>query len=276
MDSSPASKRTSTTTNGYSALPEVDTQKHEEFDGKELRTVEGKETVFRDIGGLEVQPAQGKQYTNSSGKEVAGSDGKERVETSAHYGDAAEYGVSDHDEQRDSVPRRKRRRVWLIGGIVMLVILGVALGVGLGVGLQSNDRTQEQSQPAASASGGATDGDPSSPSTLSTRGAFNGSSISMRRQGALKNLTSGAMTTSDSDDPHLILVFQHYSGDIRWMQRVDQDTWQGGSPSESITTWATNSTPLSVLSSSSTAEGTTEWHVFCKLLRRGLSTTEPS
>lgn len=263
-DHDPAMNRASTTSNGLSTSPEVDARNNEVSDGKELRPAEGKEAVYRGTEGLEVFPSDEKQRAPQSGIEVAGSEGKEAVQTYPYYGDAAISRDSNGDKHEDpnAGPRRRRRRAWIIGSIVLLVILGIALGVGLGVGLQSDTKEADSSQSASTSNATAS----SASSSSSTRGAFNGSGISMRRQGDLVNLTSGEVGTSDNDNHNLLLVFQHHTGDIRWMQRSAPDTWLGGSESESVTTWGRNATPLSILQTSWTEESKSEWHVFCKPL----------
>lgn len=253
-------KRSSTLTNGHSSLPEVDTRRADEAEGKEVQTQHGKETVLRETEGLQVRS----EGTQSSGIEIAGSEDKEAVTSAAYYGDEALYrpGPAGREEQVDmgAKRRRKRRRACVVGSVILLLILGIALGVGLGVGLPSNDKksgtlesgsTADETGSASAASG-------------SSKGAFNGTGISMRRQGDLTNLTSGVAGTGDSDPRNLLLVYQHYTGDIRWMQRSWPDTWLGGSESESITTWGKNGTPLSLMATGSSEESKAEWHVFCE------------
>lgn len=250
----------------FSTLPEVDTRKDHDLQGKELRPADGKETVCRDLSGIEVFYPPNDKYPHISGIEVAGGEEKESVQASAYYGAAANTskgeGIGEHISR---YRRRRKRRNWLIGGVILLVILGVALGAGLGVSLHTDDRETEGASSTSSKPDSAAGSE--AKSTLSTRGAFNGSGISMRRQGNLLNLTSGEMGTSNNDDRNLLLAFQHHTGDLRWMQRVWPNTWQGGSASESITSAAKNATPLSIMGSASTKEGVFEWHVICRCHR---------
>lgn len=264
-ESATSPHRSSTASNGFSALPEVDTREGKDSEGKQVRVGEGKETVVRGIGGLEVHSSNEKQHLQTGGIEVAGSDDKESVETRAHYADAAAPDTIDGDGHANQVSRRRRRRAWLIGGVVLLLILGIALGVGLGVGMQNNGQDSADGKNTTDPEGS------SAPSYTSTRGAFNGSAISIRRQASLVNLTSGEVGTSDEDARNLLLVFQHHSGDVRWMQRVWPNTWQGGSESETTTAPAKNGTPLSFLATDYKAEGKTYWHVFCKPTKQHLS-----
>lgn len=265
-DAGHSQKRSSTATNGFSALPEVDLRINEDLYGKQLMPADGKEAVNRDVGGLEALPVNEKQHYQTSGLEIIGSEDKEAVETYPHYGEGAVYHQSSPEERARSTSRHRRRRIWLAVSVALLLVLGIALGVGLGIGLKGDSLDTDQSRPQDSGPSSAVNASqsPSSPSTMSTRGAFNGSGISMRRQGNRLNLTSGEVGTS-YDDPHnLLLAFQHHTGELRWMQRVSPNTWQGGSESESITTWAKNGTPLSILGSGNTAESKQEWHVFCE------------
>ena len=49
---------------------------------------------------------------------------------------------------------------------------------------------------------------------------------------------------SDRNDGNLIIVFQHHTGQIRWMQRAFPDTWYGGTVYEVVATDAKNATPI--------------------------------
>lgn len=253
-----AHKHTSTASNGISSLPEVDTQATEDYYGKEVRTAEGKESVSRNSDGLEALP-HGKQQPYASGIEVIESDDKETVETQAYYGDAANFHPSSDDLYARPGPKPRRRRVLIIGGIALLLILGIALGVGLGIGLQPGSDSHEV-QHSQSSSPPTTTGSPLPPD----QGAFDGTGISVRRQSDLLNLTSGEVGTTGEDPRNLLLVYQHHSGDLRWMQRVWPNTWRGGSKSETITDDAKGGTPLSIMASGVEGESKQEWHVFCE------------
>lgn len=74
-----AEKRSLTSDDGFSALPEVDMRNDRDLQGKELRSVDGKEVISRDIGGLEVLPEKYGKHSHVTGIEVAGADEKESL-----------------------------------------------------------------------------------------------------------------------------------------------------------------------------------------------------
>lgn len=265
------------TGNGYSDLPEVDTQRADDDQEKELKPEDGKKTVRREVYAPEVASTRDIERTQAAGIEVAGADGKQTASASstddkevtstpaAHSGEDARHGFVDRAAQKNTRNPRRQKRAWIIGSSALLLLLAIALGVGLGVGLGQSGRgnkSEDKGSPGASESNGSVSETPA----LSTKGAFNGSGISLLTEGHLVNLTSGKAVTSDDKGSNLLLVFQHYAGDIRWMQRAGSNTWQGGSESESITTWGRNATPLSVLATHYTKEAKREWHVFCRFL----------
>ena len=83
------------------------------------------------------------------------------------------------------------------------------------------------------------------PAYYSTTGAFNG---------------SGFTLISESSGIHL--YFQHWTGEIRHMQRSsDGVSWYGGSASDIVAVDAKNGTTLTAVSYA--ANGTNSWHLFC-------------
>lgn len=104
---------------------------------------------------------------------------------------------------------------------------------------------------------------PSSPKYLSKRGAFNGTGISVMEYPNLVNLTSGEIAPGPNVDGNLLLVFQHHTGQVRWMRRVYPDSWQGGSAYDVVATDAKNATPIALR-----ANALGQHHVFCKYLIR--------
>jgi hypothetical protein len=57
------------------------------------------------------------------------------------------------------------------------------------------------------------------------------------------------------------MYFQHYTGDIRWMQLTNTGDWVGGTYSEVVAVDARNNTPLSAVAYS--IGGNDTWHIFC-------------
>ena len=99
--------------------------------------------------------------------------------------------------------------------------------------------------------------------SFSTSGAYNGTGIAVFGQGRARNLTS-AQPENDSDEENsLLVVFQHHTGELRWMQHLWPDTWRGGSTNEVIASDAKNGTPISVREGPYPI-GTMETHVFCQ------------
>ena len=98
------------------------------------------------------------------------------------------------------------------------------------------------------------------PMYLSKRGAFNGTGLAAM-QTRLMNLTSQGLSSAAQGHGNLLLVFQHYTGDIRFMVRGSTGHWQGGSVYDVVATDAKNGTPISLLSSAPI--GVIQHHVFC-------------
>jgi hypothetical protein len=107
-------------------------------------------------------------------------------------------------------------------------MLAIGLGAGLGLGLKRGIKGHAGVNPFAV--GGAIN-----PAYYSTRGAFNGSALAYA---ALPLVERG------SDDSQL-LFYQHYTGQIRYVQ-FDHGTGDlsGGSQSEIIAIDARNATPI--------------------------------
>lgn len=121
--------------------------------------------------------------------------------------------------------------------IALLIVLGVALGVGLGFGLNKDDSTQGTPiDPFCRDNPELCIGGALGEQYYSQKGAFNGSGIALA--GNIWN-----------QDTHLIftLYFQHWSGDIRYMQYTDDEKWVGGTRSETVATDAKNATAISAV-----------------------------
>lgn len=74
------------------------------------------------------------------------------------------------------------------------------------------------------------------PAYLSKSGAFNGSGIAI----ASYSFGSGGYGVIN-------VFFQHWSGQIRKMQLMDDGTWQGGDSTNIVATDARNATPISAV-----------------------------
>lgn len=58
------------------------------------------------------------------------------------------------------------------------------------------------------------------------------------------------------------VYFQHWTGDIRWIQLTPDGEWVGGGKSEVIVTDAKNATPISTVSYALEGSGEAQWHLF--------------
>ena len=95
---------------------------------------------------------------------------------------------------------------------------------------------------------------------------FNGSSISVIKQLLPTNLTSAPeQGLAPENINNFLLFFQHYAGDIRWIQSVWPDTWHGGSAYDLVASDAKNGTPISAVKSD--FDNIHQTHVFCQLFR---------
>ena len=92
---------------------------------------------------------------------------------------------------------------------------------------------------------------------LSTRGAFNGSDCSATHKARLSE--GGSLETED-DNSNSLVFYQHYTGEIRWMQHLAPETWYGGTADQVIATDAKNGTSMDMISS---VDSLLELHVYC-------------
>ena len=92
---------------------------------------------------------------------------------------------------------------------------------------------------------------------MSTRGVFNGSSISV-----VTHLLPTKLTSAPDNPNDFLLFFQHFAGDIRWIQyEYAQRAWQGGSINDVVANDAKNGTPISAVKRDFADVHQT--HVFC-------------
>jgi hypothetical protein len=81
------------------------------------------------------------------------------------------------------------------------------------------------------------------------------------QQPYLVNLTMPESTHSQKEEGNLLLVFQHHTSEIRWMQRDNTGTWRGGSAYDVVASDAKNATPITLLATG--PKGVQQHHVFC-------------
>ena len=227
-------------------------------------------------------------------KEVGISDEKEGVENFA-YGlplQRLEYqnGSQQVDGYKPTPGRRPSKKTWLVCAVLAaLSALGVGLGVGLTFGLRrhtwvlpfkASDQlsdlhprptTKAQHPASATSRPASTTSSTHIPLYFSTRGAFNGTSIAVTKDRNGQNLTSSA--PGSFNKWNLVLVYQHYTGELRWMQRIYlSSTWVGGSAYDVVATDAKNATPISV--NFKEAGGVAYHHVFCRFPDRSDATSK--
>lgn len=145
---------------------------------------------------------------------------------------------------REDEPKRQRhsKKFWLIClAVIALVPVGAGVGVGVGVGL------------GLAKSSGSGDGDLSQ--YMSKTGAFNGSGIAFASQSFSSSVTNGTQGVG-------VIYFQHWTGQIRYVQYSNAGEWVGGSYSEVVATDAKPGTPLSAVAYST--GGANVWNVFCQ------------
>ena len=211
--------------------------------------------------GLEVVPSVTRRRSSSqSGKEALARvnvhSGLETCETALHY----------DPPLRSSRQRIQNRRFFgarcgLCFAFLLLLILGLALGVGLGVGLgfdrsrshsttssTSHESTNSTDNVAETRIGGNLDA-----AYYSTNGAWNGTAFSTLQR-----------VSPETTSSYPILYFQHYSGDVRWMELLPNGSWIGGTSLETVANDAKNNTPISAVTW--ILKEVTHTHVFCTYL----------
>lgn len=76
------------------------------------------------------------------------------------------------------------------------------------------------------------------------------------------NLTLATSQSGAKEDGNLLLIFQHHTGDIRWMARDKAGVWTGGSRYDIVARDAKNATPITLLGAG--PNGLMQHHVFCE------------
>ncbi|KAF2183804.1 hypothetical protein K469DRAFT_710168 [Zopfia rhizophila CBS 207.26] len=133
--------------------------------------------------------------------------------------------------------------------VVWVVIVGLALGLGLGLGLKKKHSSPTKVDPFCRDHPDLCIGGYLDEEFYSKSGAFNGSGIALAGE-------------SWNHEEHKIFTvyFQHWTGDIRFMQYTADGQWIGGGKSETVATDAKNGTAISTVAYSMNA--TQVWHVF--------------
>ena len=74
---------------------------------------------------------------------------------------------------------------------------------------------------------------------------------------------SFATNEQGSSEESLVMYFQHWTGQIRWMRLGDDGQWTGGDSTTVVATNAKDHTPISAVSY--VWDGVSFWRVFCML-----------
>ncbi|TID12800.1 hypothetical protein E6O75_ATG09965 [Venturia nashicola] len=167
-------------------------------------------------------------------------------------------------QQRKRICGLTTKMFWIL--LALLIILLAAAGAGIGAGLgtkhkSSSSTTSASATPTSSGSKPTFTGNPDysiggaiDPAYYSKKGAFNGSGIAFAGA-ALKSKEQGQYT----------VYYQHYAGDIRYIQLGLDGTFIGGSRAETVAYDAKNSTPISVVQyvvDANLPNATSTWHLF--------------
>ncbi|KAF2650858.1 hypothetical protein K491DRAFT_720389 [Lophiostoma macrostomum CBS 122681] len=171
------------------------------------------------------------------------------------------------DEKGEPIPPRREselpaekprtfgiQRRYLLGIIILIwvLLLAIGLGVGLGLGLKKDNNHGPGSgfvDPYCVGNPDYCIGGSLGSNYYTTNGTFNGSGIALATE-----------FWNHQQRKIMTVYFQHWSGDIRWIQLTPQGQWIGGTKTEMIATDAKNATPISVVSYA--INGTAQWHVF--------------
>ncbi|KAE9964793.1 hypothetical protein BLS_008061 [Venturia inaequalis] len=169
----------------------------------------------------------------SPGKEVYETEGKEVVPQPEGFAHSKEHQYSEQDVKYPVHPEghateRKKRTcgIGIPGLLVLFILIAVALGVGLGVGL-SHTKKSRSSTPINHDINSA---------YMSKSGAFNGSGLAL----ASYSFGTGGYGVIN-------VFFQHWSGQLRKMQLMEDGSWTGGDFTSIVATDARNATPISAV-----------------------------
>jgi hypothetical protein len=195
--------------------------------------------------GLEVVPStQSDKQVVQAEKEVSHLEEDFSIPIERAHGDA-DYMTSKENVEMSQGPKYSPPRhrtvcgmrlkvLFILLAVVTLFVLGLA--IGLGVGLSLKDSGEVSSEPSNNASSS-----PPIQEAFSIGGGLNDSYYSSK----------GAWN------------YQHYSGALRWMRRLDSARWlRGPEQVEVVAVDAKNATPISAMYL--IQNQTSLWHVFCE------------
>jgi hypothetical protein len=221
--------------------------------------------------GLEVVPStQSDKQVVQAEKEVSHLEEDFSIPIERAHGDA-DYMTSKENVEMSQGPKYSPPRhrtvcgmrlkvLFILLAVVTLFVLGLA--IGLGVGLSLKDSGEVSSEPSNNASssppiqeafsigGGLND------SYYSSKGAWNGSGLAYTWQ-------TFSIDQEDQPKDEAVMYYQHYSGALRWMRRLDSARWlRGPEQVEVVAVDAKNATPISAMYL--IQNQTSLWHVFCE------------
>jgi hypothetical protein len=145
-----------------------------------------------------------------------------------------------------------RRRHFIACVILVWVILvAVGLGLGLGIGLRKKHFKHDAvfTEPYCVNNPQYCIGGALGSNYYTKNGTFNGTGIAIAGE-----------SWNREERKIMTVYFQHWTGEIRWIQLTPKGEWLGGSRSEVIATDAKNATPISVVAYA--VNGTAQWHLF--------------
>ncbi|ORY07031.1 hypothetical protein BCR34DRAFT_570945 [Clohesyomyces aquaticus] len=145
--------------------------------------------------------------------------------------------------------RRKVFYLVLAGILFCIIALGLGLGLGLTLGLDRHNSSSAKMDPFCRNNPTLCIGGMLDEKYYSKKGAFNGSGIALA--GESWNKEQRRIFT---------IYFQHWTGDIRFMQYTTDRKWVGGGKAQTIASDAKNATPISTVAYNT--NGTQTFHIF--------------
>ncbi|KAF2438242.1 hypothetical protein P171DRAFT_437303 [Karstenula rhodostoma CBS 690.94] len=150
---------------------------------------------------------------------------------------ANEFAGGTPPLQEKKIAGMRKRTFWIVLFIVVaLILLAAGLGAGLGIGLNKKKDEQIIADPFCKEKpdlciGGALDS-----RYFSQKGAFNGSGIALAGE-----------SWNNNEFRLFTIYYQHWTGDIRYMQYKKDRKWVGGTSSETVAKNAKNGTAISAV-----------------------------
>ncbi|KAF2269247.1 hypothetical protein CC78DRAFT_605597 [Lojkania enalia] len=153
------------------------------------------------------------------------------------------------EEPRRCGLRRRWFNIVLLIFIIVVLVLGLSLGLGLGLGLKKDKSSASGAHPSCISDPDLCIGGYLDENFYSKKGAFNGSGIALAGESWNRNQRK-----------IFTLYFQHWTGDIRYMQYGPDQKWIGGERGQTVATDAKNATPISTVAY--VLNGTQYFHLF--------------